>query len=397
MSLFPRPLVPEISVCSPPKSCPVQKQVIKPSTKRASSERCLVQREKESKPQFGMTCKPPSSLARSGLGGDIATLKSQLNKQQTEISEMKRMIENLVDIVGPAKIADRGGKSGTSSSSQCLDVKSVDFGCQVESACPHCGVQCHLNGKLPNSGETIAEELKRENGSVYPSGIGADVQKAVQEKPPSSFCVVSQTEKQFVNEMIKAARKWLQTDDNLDDIDETPGKSCDDPEIKATNNPTNGNGMYGQVNIGKSSRKAPSDFPPSAESGSLSMEINALAMRYLDQNGDEPPGMRQRRGVHFESPNYTLTRRQQVVTEEVSMGGLGGPPEVSLSSREYLERHGVIGPNSRPQHRVQQPRFAYDEDIPKWYPPNRPQRWPEYYPDKYDQYDNACYRRYRNC
>ncbi|CDW56265.1 hypothetical protein TTRE_0000454001 [Trichuris trichiura] len=397
MSLFPRPLVPEISVCSPPKSCPVRKQVIKTSTKRASSEKCLAQREKDGKPQFGMACKPPSSLAKSGLGGDIATLRSQLNKQQTEISEMKRMIENLVAVVGPAKVADCYEKNGTPlSTPQELDVKFIDFGCQVESACPHCGRRCQLNGKLSSSDRTIAEEEpKRENdSSVHLSSVG--VQKAAQEKPPSSFCVVSQTEKQFVNEMIKAARKWLQTDDNLDDIDETPSKDCD-PAIKATDKATNANGAYSQVNAGRSSRNGPSEFAPSADNGGLSMEINALAMRYLNQNGDEPPEVHRRRGVHFESPNYMLTRRQQVVTEEVSMAGLGGPPEVSLSSREYLERHGVIGPSGRPQHRVQEPRFAYDEDTPNWYPSSRPQRRPQYYPDKFDQYDNACYRRYRNC
>uniref|UniRef100_A0A5S6QRG9 Uncharacterized protein n=1 Tax=Trichuris muris TaxID=70415 RepID=A0A5S6QRG9_TRIMR len=355
-----------------------------------------MQREKENKPPLGTAHKPPSSLAKSGAHGDIAILKSQLNRQQTEISEMKRMLENLVSLVGPGKVADSHGKKGALPTTQCSDEELVDFGCQVETACPHCGTSPQM---LSSARQTVAEEEDKRKHCPMDSGRKAG--EAVQEKVPSSFCVVSQTERQFVNEMIKAARKWLQNDENLDDLDEVPSTNCG-PPARATRNSMNSYSAHGRQNVEKDSGRAPVEFPAEADDGSLSVDINALAMRYLEQNPDEPTRMHQRRGVHFENPNYTLTRRQQVVTEEVSMGGIGGPPEVSLSSREYLERHGIIGSRSGPlQQHMQQSRFVYNNEDgargPPWYSSNRPQMWPQYEPECFDQYDNACYRRYRNC
>ncbi|KRX98091.1 hypothetical protein T4E_6313 [Trichinella pseudospiralis] len=373
MSFCPHPLVPEVSVCSPPK----------PATAKANEPRSsatvgknLNLKNRENKPLQQTNNRCTSAMSRQPISGqrsaalktsapsELATLKSQVMKQDKDICEMKQMIQNLVSTLN-SKTVDNETKVENSSTSPTIPAVLVngklvmEKGCQTKSKCPHCNQPLELDSIKD------VQKISSQNAEVLPvkaatKSTGNFSGKLTQ---PSS-CSVSPSERNFVNEMILAARKWLKNDDCLDDIDD---KSVIASEYVQRENPNNRRDIVARKqNIAEES--IPQDLYSVGDpwSTSLSMEVNALAMHYLKQNEQYEPSTFNAdqylptASGKLNSPSITVTRRQQVFTEAVSMNGiLPAPTEMSLSSREFLQRHGII-PGATTTHQENQ---ILDENI----------------------------------
>ncbi|KAL1227479.1 SCL-interrupting locus protein [Trichinella pseudospiralis] len=373
MSFCPHPLVPEVSVCSPPK----------PATAKANEPRSsatvgknLNLKNRENKPLQQTNNRCTSAMSRQPISGqrsaalktsapsELATLKSQVMKQDKDICEMKQMIQNLVSTLN-SKTVDNETKVENSSTSPTIPAVLangklvMEKGCQTKSKCPHCNQPLELDSIKD------VQKISSQNAEVLPvkaatKSTGNFSGKLTQ---PSS-CSVSPSERNFVNEMILAARKWLKNDDCLDDIDD---KSVIASEYVQRENPNNRRDIVARKqNIAEES--IPQDLYSVGDpwSTSLSMEVNALAMHYLKQNEQYEPSTFNAdqylptASGKLNSPSITVTRRQQVFTEAVSMNGiLPAPTEMSLSSREFLQRHGII-PGATTTHQENQ---ILDENI----------------------------------
>ncbi|KRZ95092.1 hypothetical protein T08_1740 [Trichinella sp. T8] len=373
MSFCPHPLVPEVSVCSPPKST-TAKTVNEPRSSTTLGKN-LNSKNKENKPLQPTNNRCASAVSRQPLSGqrgaalktsapsELATLKSQVMKQDKDICELKQMIQNLVSTLN-AKTADNETKVENNSTSPTIPTVLangklvMENGCQTRSKCPHC------NQPLELDSIKAVQKISSPNTEVLPmKGATKNTAKISGKSTEPSSCSVSPSERNFVNEMILAARKWLKNDDCLDDIDD---KSVIASEYVQRENPNNRRDIVARQYIAGES--IPQDLYSVGDSWStsLSMEVNALAMRYLKQNEQDEPSTftadqyLQTASGKLNSPSITVTRRQQVFTEAVSMNGiLPGPTEMSLSSREFLQRHGII-PGATTTHRENQ---VLDENI----------------------------------
>ncbi|XP_003377941.1 hypothetical protein Tsp_02097 [Trichinella spiralis] len=374
MSFCPHPLVPEVSVCSPPK--PTTAKTVNEPRSSTTLGKNLNSKNKENKPLQPTNNRCASAVSRQPLSGqrgaalktsapsELATLKSQVMKQDKDICEMKQMIQNLVSTLN-AKTADNETKVENSSTSPTIPTVLangklvMENGCQTRSKCPHC------NQPLELDSIKAVQKISSPNTEVLPmKGATKNTAKISGKSTEPSSCSVSPSERNFVNEMILAARKWLKNDDCLDDIDD---KSVIASEYVQRENPNNRRDIVArQQYIAEES--IPQDLYSVGDSWStsLSMEVNALAMRYLKQNEQYEPSTftadqyLQTASGKLNSPSITVTRRQQVFTEAVSMNGiLPGPTEMSLSSREFLQRHGII-PGATTTHRENQ---VLDENI----------------------------------
>ncbi|KRY18583.1 hypothetical protein T12_8104 [Trichinella patagoniensis] len=368
MSFCPHPLVPEVSVCSPPKSTTAK--IVNEPRSSTTLGKNLNSKNKENKPLQPTNNRCASAMSRQPLSGqrgaalktsapsELATLKSQVMKQDKDICEMKQMIQNLVSTLN-AKTADEETKVENNSTSPTIPTilangkLVMENGCQTRSKCPHCNQPLELD-----SIKTV-QKISSPNTEVLPmKGATKNTAKISGKSTEPSSCSVSRSERNFVNEMILAARKWLKNDDCLDDIDD---KSVIASEYVQRENPNNRRDIVArQQYIAEES--IPQDLYSVGDSWStsLSMEVNALAMRYLKQNEQDEPSTftadqyLQTASGKLNSPSITVTRRQQVFTEAVSMNGIfPGPTEMSLSSREFLQRHGII-PGATTTHRENQ-------------------------------------------
>ncbi|VDP23093.1 unnamed protein product [Soboliphyme baturini] len=325
---------------------------------------------------------------------EIMSLKTQLAKQDSEIQELKNLIETLVmkkeaengsdrqtplaendksiEIMSTAHWSAesvRSGKEQSTSNSRAgtsKDPGTPEVACQTDGVCPHCNSPLSLSS-LCQDGQggrlTVAQMLQR-NRHSRPSGdiaimaspsngnLANKNARAVEAQSKTSVeqCQRNSlvgSEQQFINDMIVTAKKWLKSEDHCcskaDKLYDSDRKKVPVPLCTCCRDASP-----------LAMRPSPIDrYDTGDQDGnSLSMEVNALAHRYLGNmdvraNYDSQfNSVRPRMPTSSnESPNtITLKRRQHVLTEEISLFAMppAGCSEWSLSSKQFMERYGLL-------------------------------------------------------
>lgn len=352
-----------------------------PATVRNVPQKVLAAKQNVTKPII-----LPNNNKQTENNNELNELKVQLKQQNSEINELKKLIQQLV-VQNKEEIETGSSEKENLSPKKLTSIVSlhetqtervnensfqkfrsfVDVSVQTNGVCPHCEkpltltvipkqtkrvrVSEQLKANIPKTLSVPFNQLSQvELDDPFRSSSSVQIDSSDLSLLDSKVDHSSSNalpDHQFIDRMLGAAQKWLQPKDSEEKV-----RKQSKNQALEVNYPNSSNYNYW-----------PGLLKEAENNTVLNSEINSLAARYLatDQYGGSTViQTRNQEGRRMQSVQHSpfatasplgslaLATRRQTVTMESEVSLLGMAPsmlssnEMSISSQEFLRRHGLM-------------------------------------------------------